>query len=65
MSEQTGFADVNDRYAQTVGFVVAGVGLAATFLEWPADATLAARAATGFALLAAAAVGAQIGRAHV
>ncbi len=59
MSEQTGFADVNDRYAQTVGFVVAGVGLAATFLEWPADATLAARAATGFALLAAAAFGAR------
>jgi membrane protease YdiL (CAAX protease family) len=59
LSEQAGFGSVNDRYAQTVGFVVAGGGLAATFLGWPADATLAARAATGFALLAAAAFGAR------
>lgn len=59
MSEQAGFGSVNDRYAQTVGFVVAGVGLATTFLDWPADATLAARAATAFALLAVAAFGAR------
>lgn len=50
---------MNDRYAQTVGFVVAGVGLAATFLDWPAGGALAARAATGFALVAAAAFAAR------
>ncbi|MCG1004093.1 MULTISPECIES: CPBP family intramembrane glutamic endopeptidase [Halobacterium] len=50
---------MNDRYAQTVGFVVAGVGLAATFLDWPADATLAMRAATGFAVFAAIAFAAR------
>ncbi len=51
--------DVNDRYAQTVGFVLAGVGLAAAFLDWPADAALATRAATAFAALAAVAFGAR------
>jgi membrane protease YdiL (CAAX protease family) len=59
LSEQPGFGSVNDRYAQTVGFVVAGVGLAATFLGWPAGAALAARAASAFALLAAAAFAAR------
>lgn len=34
MAARTPAGDVNDRYAQSVGFVVAGVGLAATFLEW-------------------------------
>ena len=59
MSAWAGFADVNDRYAETVGFVVAGVGLAATFLDWPADAALSAKAATAFAALAVAAFAAR------
>ena len=42
---------MNDRYAQTVGFVVAGVGLAATLLEWaPADALVAQLASVAAAL---------------
>ena len=45
--------DVNDRYAQTVGFVVAGVGLAATFLDWAPVAELVTLTAGGFAGLAA------------
>jgi len=44
---------VNDRYAQTVGFVVAGVGLAATFLDWAPVAELVTLTAGGFAGLAA------------
>ncbi|MFC3477451.1 CPBP family intramembrane glutamic endopeptidase [Halobacterium litoreum] len=40
---------MNDRYAQTVGFVVAGVGLAAAFLDWTPAPALAAQAAGGFA----------------
>jgi membrane protease YdiL (CAAX protease family) len=40
---------VNDRYAQTVGFVVAGVGLAAAFLEWPAASQTVAWTVAGFA----------------
>jgi membrane protease YdiL (CAAX protease family) len=39
---------VNDRYAQTVGFVVAGVGLAAAFLEWGGVDPLLRRLAAGF-----------------
>ncbi|MFB6269907.1 MAG: lysostaphin resistance A-like protein [Halobacterium sp.] len=50
---------MNDRYAQTVGFVVAGVGLAATFLDWPAGAPLAAQAATASAVVALAAFAAR------
>jgi membrane protease YdiL (CAAX protease family) len=50
---------VTDRYAHTVGFVVAGVGLAATFLDWPADAALASTAATAFAVVAVAAFAAR------
>ena len=44
---------MNDRYAQTVGFVVAGVGLAATFLDWAPVAELVTLTAGGFAGLAA------------
>ena len=50
---------MTDRYAHTVGFVVAGVGLAATFLDWPADAALASTAATAFAVVAVAAFAAR------
>jgi len=46
--------DVTDRYAQTVGFVVAGVGLASVFLDWtPAAAGAGAQAASGVAAAAA------------
>jgi membrane protease YdiL (CAAX protease family) len=40
---------VTDRYAQTVGFVVAGVGLAAALLNWGPAPALARQAAGGFA----------------
>ncbi|WP_336036182.1 CPBP family intramembrane glutamic endopeptidase [Halobacterium yunchengense] len=50
---------MNDRYAQTVGFVLAGVGLAASFLAWPAEGALASRAAAAFAGLAVAAFAAR------
>ncbi|MFB6072659.1 MAG: lysostaphin resistance A-like protein [Halobacterium sp.] len=50
---------MNDRYAQTVGFVVAGVALAATFLEWTPASALAARVAAGFAGVAALAFAAR------
>jgi len=41
--------DVTDRYAQTVAFVVAGVGLASAFLDWAPAPELAAQVAGGFA----------------
>lgn len=50
---------MNDRYAQTVGFVVAGVGLAAAFLEWGRIDPLVARAAGGFAAIAVVGFGAR------
>lgn len=40
---------MNDRYAQSVGFVVAGVGLAAAFLEWGGADPLLGRVAGVFA----------------
>jgi len=40
---------VTDRYAQTVAFVVAGVGLAAAFLDWAPAPRLVAQVAGGFA----------------
>lgn len=50
---------MNDRYAQTVGFVVAGVGLAAAFLEWGSVDALLADLAGGFAGVALVAFGAR------
>ncbi|WP_232702930.1 CPBP family intramembrane glutamic endopeptidase [Halobacterium wangiae] len=44
---------MNDRYAQTVGFVVAGVGLAATFLDWAPVTDVLTTTAAGFAGAAA------------
>jgi len=44
---------VTDRYAQTVAFVVAGVGLASAFLDWAPAPALAAQVAGGFAAAAA------------
>ena len=43
---------MDDRYAQTVGFVVAGVGLAATLLDWTPASALVAQLASGWAALA-------------
>jgi membrane protease YdiL (CAAX protease family) len=43
---------VNDRYAQTVGFVVAGVGLAAAFLDWGSVEPLLPQVAGVFAGIA-------------
>jgi len=40
---------VTDRYAQTVAFVVAGVGLASAFLDWAPAPAIAAIVAGGFA----------------
>jgi len=45
--------DVTDRYAQTVAFVVAGVGLASAFLDWAPAPALAAQVAGGVAAVAA------------
>lgn len=50
---------MNDRYAQTVGFVVAGVGLAAAFLEWGSVDPLFARISGGFAAVALLGFGAR------
>lgn len=44
--------DVTDRYAQTVGFVVAGVGLASTFLDWASAPALTPQVAGGIAAVA-------------
>ena len=43
---------MDDRYAQTVGFVVAGVGFAATLLDWTPASAFVARLAGGWAALA-------------
>lgn len=46
---------MDDRYAQTVGFVVAGVGLAATLLDWTPASALVTQLASVWAALALAA----------
>jgi membrane protease YdiL (CAAX protease family) len=43
---------MDDRYAQTVGFVVAGVGLAATLLDWTPASALVTQLASAWAAIA-------------
>jgi membrane protease YdiL (CAAX protease family) len=61
MSAASRRPDVTDRYAQTVGFVVGGVGLASAFLDWTPAPSIAAQAA---GVLAAAATLAFAARRH-